>query len=127
MQIVDISKEFRLLIKQYLISRDEVDLESDDESISSEGIKKYDGMGILRFSSDTYIEDLAKCQASLVKLREKFEKHIKILSTNLNKLTKTQSGKIILSYLLEILQSLNFNSYYINREDEGLPPDGFNN
>lgn len=89
MQIVDISKEFRLLIKQYLISRDEVDLESDDESISSEGIKKYDGMGILRFSSDTYIEDLAKCQASLVKLREKFEKHIKILSTNLNKLTKT--------------------------------------
>ena len=62
---------------------DQESMRSDDES------KKYDGMGLLKFSSETYIEDLAKCQASLVKLRDKFEKHIKILSTNLNKLTKT--------------------------------------
>jgi len=45
-----------------------------------------------------------------------------VLTTNLNKLTKTQSGKIILSYLLEILQRLNFNNYYISRDSENLPP-----
>ena len=60
-------------------------------------------------------------------MRTQFGKHMLVLTTNLNKLTKTQSGKIILNYLLEILQRLNFNSYYISRENEGLPPVGYYN
>ena len=53
-------------------------------------------------------------------LRGNFERSMFNITTNLNKLTKTQSGKIILGYLVEILQRLNFNSYYVSREDENL-------
>lgn len=84
-------------------------------------------MGLLKFSSDNFANTFQECMQQLNMLREKFEKHMLILSTNLNRLTKTQSGKIILNYLLEILQRLNFNSYYVSREDENLPPVGYYN
>ena len=82
-------------------------------------------MGRLLFSNPTFVTDLAECQSKLNFLRDKFEKQMKFLTVNLNKLTKTLSGKIILSYLLEILQRLNFNSFYLTREDENLPTEKY--
>jgi len=79
-------------------------------------------MGLLNFNSGNFVKNCEECSMKLNELRTKYEKHMLVLTTNLNKLTKNQSGKIILSYLLEILQRLNFNSHYVPREDEGLPP-----
>lgn len=88
---------------------------------------KFDGMGILKFNSTDYVANLEECQTKLNFLKDKFKKQIHLYSYNLNKLTKTQSGKIILSYLQEILQRLNFNSFYIGRDEENLPPVGYFN
>lgn len=129
MDIVEISQDFRKLIRQYLLTPVAADYDSDNSfdinSDQDEGQKQFTGMGILQFSSNSFVTDLSECQSKLNFLRDKFEKHVKILTVNLNKLTKTQSGKIILSYLLEILQRLNFNSFYVSREDEDLPAEKY--
>lgn len=84
--------------------------------------ENFNGIGILRFTSSNFTNNLHEFFDKIEKLRHKYKNHMMVLTTNLNKLTKTQSGKIILSYLLEILQRLNFNNYYINRDAENLPP-----
>jgi hypothetical protein len=131
MDIVEISQEFRRLIREYLLSEADQDVEEDSDTSFDSGNRRgqasggFNGLGILMYSSSSFVTDLAECQAKLNFLRDKFEKQMKVLTVNLNKLTKTQSGKIILSYLLEILQRLNFNSFYVSREDENLPTDKY--
>ena len=149
MEIVDICQDFRKLIKYYLLS-DDFDNMSDDDDAYSRGNQpghndsydmdpatsksrsrkiedKFTGMGLLSINSSNFVQNVDECSEKLNQMRTQYEKHMLVLTTNLNKLTKTQSGKIILSYLLEILQRLNFNSYYVSRENEGLPPVGYYN
>lgn len=134
------------MIKYYLLS-DDFDQASNDEEDYGRGNDSYDysdpaapknsrsrkiedkftGMGLLNINSSGFVQDVEECSEKLNQMRSQFEKHMLVLTTNLNKLTKTQSGKIILNYLSEILQRLNFNSYYVSRENEGLPPVGYYN
>ena len=55
------------------------------------------------FSSSTFTQDMKECMKSLKDMRKEFKDHMNTLTTNLNKLTMTNSGKIILSYLLDML------------------------
>jgi len=137
MEVVDICQQFRKLVRHYFLDSDNPDQNSDDEdemfvnndysstdqkSRSQKIEENFPGVGILRFNSMNFTQYSQECFEKLEKLRHKYKNHMMVLTTNLNKLTKTQSGKIILSYLLEILQRLNFNSYYVSRDAENLPP-----
>lgn len=73
---------------------------------------RFTGIGILQFSSPDFMTDLEKCQDELSKLRKKFRQHMLVLTKGLGGLASKASGKIILSYLVEILQRLDYNSYY---------------
>jgi len=108
-------------------SYDASDPAAPKKSRSSKIEDKFTGMGLLNINSGNFVQNVEECSEKLNQMRTQFEKHMLVLTTNLNKLTKTQSGKIILNYLLEILQRLNFNSYYVSRENEGLPPVGYYN
>ena len=117
MEVLVVCQDFRKLVKMYLLSDDaNSDNESDEQpeylNDSWEEERKlrgqkietaFDGMGILKFTSSSYVSDIEECQTKLQNLRSKFEKQMYTLTSQLNRLTKTQSGKIILSYLLEIL------------------------
>ena len=69
------------------------------------------------FSSSTYTQDMKECMKSLKNMRAEFKEHMNTLTSNLYRLISSDKGKVILSYLNDMLQKLNFNGYYINKND----------
>jgi hypothetical protein len=66
MDIVEISQEFRKLIKMYLLTNSDAfasdDSASDNFSDSSNNrVDKFEGMGILLFASQSFTQDLSEC------------------------------------------------------------------
>ena len=70
-EIVEISQEFRVIIKHYLLC-DEDDALSVDSDIHE--APKFEGMGKLKYNSQTFSQDHADIVGKLNLLRDKFER-----------------------------------------------------
>ena len=82
--MLDICLQFRKLVKDYLINKDDADeddLEARAELFRNlpEGMtranvieERFNGIGILLFNSPDYMTDIEKCEEELSKLRKKF-------------------------------------------------------
>ena len=72
-EIVEISQEFRVIIKHYLLC-DQDDDNSFDSDRDLNDAPKFDGMGKLKYSSQTFMQDHSDIVGKLNLLRDKFER-----------------------------------------------------
>jgi cobalamin biosynthesis Co2+ chelatase CbiK len=71
---------------------------------------------LLKVDSPHFLDNVDQCKEELDFLKDKFKNMMIILMGHLKKYTK----KGVYSYLDEAFTRLNFNSYYIDRDSEGL-------
>lgn len=104
--MVEICTEFRMLAKEYLYGGEDLDSEDlggirDGEGTRQQRLEQaFNGVGRLRFDSEDFLSSCETYLDRLQALRKKFRKLILVLTSKLDKLTKKNSGKIILSHLL---------------------------
>jgi hypothetical protein len=112
LNILQVTLDFRVLVKKYLIpscslgNRDEDD--SDNENPTDKSSCLFD------LESLQFMDKYKECRRELDILKEKHTLRMKHLIQGLNKYTK----KGIFNYLNEAFIRFNFNQYYIGREHE---------
>lgn len=95
---------------------DELGLNLESEDCSKPMSNKMLGRGKLKINDAHFIDNVGNCYEEVEHLKEKFRNMMVVLMGSLKKYTK----KGVYSYLDEAFTRLNFNSFYIDRDAEGL-------
>jgi hypothetical protein len=107
LNILQVTLDFRTLIKKYLICS-----LSDDDSENENPTDK--SSSLFNLDSVQFMDKYKECRRELDILKEKHTLRMKHLIQGLNKYTK----KGIFNYLNEAFIRFNFNQYYIGKEHE---------
>jgi hypothetical protein len=108
LNILQVTLDFRTLIKKYLICS----LSDDDDSENENPTDK--SSSLFNLESLQFMDKYKECRRELDILKEKHTLRMKHLIQGLNKYTK----KGIFNYLNEAFIRFNFNQYYIGKEHE---------
>jgi hypothetical protein len=108
LNILQVTLDFRTLIKKYLICS----LNDDDDSENENPTDK--SSSLFNLESLQFMDKYKECRRELDILKEKHTLRMKHLIQGLNKYTK----KGIFNYLNEAFIRFNFNQYYIGKEHE---------
>jgi hypothetical protein len=109
LNILQVTLDFRTLIKKYLIcSLSDDDDDSDNENPTDKS------SSLFNLESLQFMDKYKECRRELDILKEKHTLRMKHLIQGLNKYTK----KGIFNYLNEAFIRFNFNQYYIGKEHE---------
>jgi hypothetical protein len=108
LNILQVTLDFRTLIKKYLICSLSDDDDSDNENPTDKS------SSLFNLESLQFMDKYKECRRELDILKEKHTLRMKHLIQGLNKYTK----KGIFNYLNEAFIRFNFNQYYIGKEHE---------
>jgi hypothetical protein len=108
LNILQVTLDFRTLIKKYLICSLSEDDDSDNENPTDKS------SSLFNLESLQFMDKYKECRRELDILKEKHTLRMKHLIQGLNKYTK----KGIFNYLNEAFIRFNFNQYYIGKEHE---------
>jgi hypothetical protein len=108
LNILQVTLDFRTLVKKYLICSLSDDDDSDNENPTDKS------SSLFNLESLQFMDKYKECRRELDILKEKHTLRMKHLIQGLNKYTK----KGIFNYLNEAFIRFNFNQYYIGKEHE---------
>lgn len=110
--LLQISLDFRTLVKKHLLSSNSHSTEDDNDDLE---IDNKNDASLLNYESVSFMDRYNECKTQLDMLKSKHRLRMQHLNQGLKKYTK----KGIFNYLNEAFIRFNFNHYYISREEEG--------
>ena len=112
LNILQVTLDFRTLVKKYLIPSYSLADKDDDDSDNE--ISEDKSSSLFNLESLKFMDNYNECQRELNILKEKHALRMKHLIQGLNKYTK----KGIFNYLNEAFIRFNFNQYYLGKDHE---------